>query len=64
MCRVRRGGSSEVIVASSASARSIDGLRVTGVSQCGHTCQSGSSGALQETQASFSRVVQTGQTRK
>ena len=35
----------------------------TGVSQKGHTCQRASSGALQLTQACFSFVVQTGQTR-
>ncbi len=35
----------------------------TGVSQYGHTCHSASSGALQVTQACFSFVVQTGQTR-
>ena len=40
------------------------GRRVTGVSQWGHTCQRGSSGDLHETQASLSRVVQTGHTRK
>ena len=36
----------------------------TGVAQWGQICQSASSGALHLTHACFSRVVQTGQTRK
>ena len=45
--------------------RELDGTAAsTGVSQYGHTCHSGSSGALQRRHASFSFVVQTGQARK